>query len=129
MKGYLSIIYNEEDNKYSSVSLSTLSDEIKFDKGDILLDWYDYVKHVVNNMILEVNHHESIFKFLEDNKKYEMRYFSVETEEFLTKEEYIATSYIDKRSLMGIIVNKKLKTFREYKDYIITKNIKHEEKI
>jgi len=125
MKGFLSIVSNEE-NKYSSVFLSTLNDEIKFDKGDLLLDWYDYVKHIINNMILEVSHNQTIFNFLDNNRKYEMRYFSVEFEEFLTKKEYLETSYLDKKSLMRVIVLKKMKTFHEYKEYITMKNLKLE---
>jgi len=119
MKGFLSIVL-DENNKYKHLSLSTLTDEIKFDSGDIQVDWYFYIKHRIDTMLLEVQEHKSIFEFLQENKKYEIKYFSVDKEDFLTKEEYLETSYLDKKSLMGVLVNKKLKTFHEYKEYIIT---------
>ncbi len=81
----ISINYNDGNRKklgYNSISLSLMSqtNEIIFNTGNFIKDWYDCIKHIIINQIDEpVCHSSSVDHFIMDGAPYDSAYLKTDS--------------------------------------------------
>lgn len=95
----------------------------RFETGDPVYDYYDYMKWIVNlpksfwkqNQFIVWS--SSKDHFFMDGNKYSMKYVNVKTSEFYTNAELDAMSLTELDGIARCITTDKFKTFQQVKDY------------
>lgn len=118
MKVFTSINFNTE-NKFESISLVSLNDNIYFEEPTLTIAWYDLIYYITQEGLYQINLPVNLYEIIDNDKNLVLKYFCVDKEDFLDEEAVKELSYEGRKKVMEVIVPKKLKTFAAYKKYII----------
>ena len=133
--GFLTVDYDDgHQNTFKGleVILTPSDEEIHFNTGDPLVDWYDYYKFVYSGEASEkgiwrIGASSSIDHWFMDGNEYIEKYLKIKETKKDVKVSFYTSKELDKVSFDGLnhipkcVINKKMKTFQELKKYVKSK--------
>lgn len=129
MRGYLTVDYSDSDQStYKGLNIHFMEngEDIRFDIGDPLIDWYNYCKFMfsgeaVKKGIESISHSSNVDHWFMDGDKYSERYFDPETLQFISNDVLMKMPMSEWDQYPRCVVTDDMKDFNDLKIYYKSK--------